>query len=168
MTADHRDQAEALAGLIAKAVPKRLTENQRADIAYAVLAAGWTPPEFGLRVEISHPALTEPATCKVWIGGGLAFDGVQRGAFATIAPANPSGEVGLREAVRDGSRDLTIGAVGENDEPTDHGVRELAALGYLAVSCDALGIDFDPDESDDFTLARAIYRRLRALTQEDR
>lgn len=75
----------------------------------------------------------------------------------------PLPESDLAGRLLDGSRDLTVGAAGENTEPTDRAVRDMAALGYLVTTCIKLGIEYDEDEADEFTFARAIHRRIRAL-----
>lgn len=67
-----------------------------------------------------------------------------------------------RNILFDDSHDLTVGAAGENDEPLDRGVRNLAATAYLVTICETLGIKI-PEEADDFHFARAIYRRVKAV-----
>lgn len=70
-------------------------------------------------------------------------------------------------ALTDGSRDSTVGASGESEEePDDRQTRDFAALAYLFVTCEALGIE-PGEEWDEFMFARAIHRRVRAVLQGD-
>jgi hypothetical protein len=71
--------------------------------------------------------------------------------------------VTVTEALLDGSRDSTTGALGEAPgEPLEFKARELTALAYLVVTCEALGIEIG-EEWDRFMYARAIHRRVRAI-----